>query len=484
MRLYGCFGTANFGNFGDQITNSMKQLFSILFLGVSISLGAQDITGQWNGLLKVQGMQIRLVFHIDKKDAGFTGTMDSPDQGAKGIPLSSVQFESPKLTLRLDAAQIEYTGELKDDQVTGTFKQAGLSLPMDLKREAIEKPVVRRPQEPVKPYPYVAEEVVFENPKGNNKLAGTLTLPKKEGKFPAVILISGSGPQNRDEELLGHKPFLVIADYLTRNGIAVLRYDDRGNGQSTGDFKSATTADFATDAGAALAYLKTRKEIDPKKIGLCGHSEGGVIAPIVAAGNKSVGFIILLAGTGIPGDQLLLMQQELVGKANGMPEEDLAITRKLNSEAFELIKKINEPVVLKDSLQFFLKKIMKENPTMDRPKGMTDDQLIAQQMETLINPWVLYFLRYDPFPALTKVRCPVLALNGEKDLQVPPKENLAAIEKALKKARNKHVTIREFSGLNHLFQQCTTGSPDEYAGIEQTISPEVLKVISDWIQGL
>jgi pimeloyl-ACP methyl ester carboxylesterase len=202
---------------------------------------------------------------------------------------------------------------------------------------------------------------------------------------------------------------------------------------------------------------------------------------MVAAGNKAVGFIILLAGTGIPGDQLLLMQQELVGRANRMSDEDLATTRRLNAEAFELIKKISDPVVLKDSLQVFLKKIMKENPTMDRPQGITDDQLLAQQMETLLNPWVLYFLRYDPFPALTKVKCPVLALNGEKDLQVPPKENLAAIEAALKKAKNRHVTIKEFPGLNHLFQQCTTGSPDEYAGIEQTISPEVLKMISDWI---
>ena len=460
----------------------MKKLtLCILAILITSSVLGQDITGQWNGLLNVQGMKLRLVFHITKTDQGYSSTMDSPDQGAAGIPMSSTVFENPKLVLKLDAAGIEYTGELKEEMVIGTFKQSGLSFPMDLKRESIEKPVVNRPQEPKKPYPYVSEEVTFENKEAGVKLAGTLTLPAKEGKYPAVVLITGSGPQNRDEELLGHKPFLVLADHLTRNGIAVLRYDDRGTAQSTGDFNQATSVDLATDVEAAIAYLKGRKDINKKHIGLIGHSEGGIIAPMVAGKTKDVSFIVLLAGTGIPGDQLLLLQQELIGRASGMSESDLLKNKEINKKCFEIIVKSSDQDQLKSDLTGYLKQMINELPADQKPAGMPDDDLIKMLLNQTTSAWMQYFLKYDPAPALQKVKCPVLALNGEKDLQVPPKENLEAIEKALKKARNKKVTIKEMPGLNHLFQECTIGSPDEYSMIEQTFSPAALDVVAKWI---
>ncbi|HUH45644.1 MAG TPA: alpha/beta hydrolase, partial [Arenibacter sp.] len=257
-----------------------KKVVLTLIIGfISLSGLGQDISGAWNGVLKVQGIQLRLVFNIDKTANGYIATMDSPDQGTNGIPVTTTSFDNSLLKISIASAGIEYEGVLDQDHIiNGNFRQAGQSFPLSLsKSEKVEKSV--RPQEPIKPYPYYEEEIYFENREDAVKLSGTLTLPRKDGFFPAVILISGSGPQNRDEELMGHKPFLVLSDYLTKNGIAVLRYDDRGVGASTGDFKTATSLDFSKDAEAGVQYLKTRKEIDTKKIGLIGHSEGGLIAP-------------------------------------------------------------------------------------------------------------------------------------------------------------------------------------------------------------
>ena len=305
--------------------------FSILLISLlaSISLSAQDIIGQWNGVLKVQGTQLRLVFNVTKTDNSISSTMDSPDQGANGIPTSTTSFENSILKITIANAKIEYEGRLGTDNIiVGTFKQGGQSFPMNLSKNKIEKEKLARPQEPKKPYSYYSEDITFENKKAGISLSGTLTLPNKEGVFPVVILISGSGPQNRDEELLGHKPFLVLSDYLTKNGIAVLRYDDRGTALSKGDFKNATSADFAIDVESAIAYLKTRKEINKKKIGLIGHSEGGLIAPMVANKSKDISFIVLLAGPGLKGDEILLLQQKLIGKASGVKDEDLQKKRK------------------------------------------------------------------------------------------------------------------------------------------------------------
>ena len=462
----------------------MKTLLLVLIAFLtSLSLTAQNITGEWNGALKVQGTQLRLVFTITKTDTGISATMDSPDQGAKGIPTTTTTFENSILRITIANAKIEYEGTLGNDNIiVGTFKQGGQSFPMNLSKEVIEKEKLVRPQEPIKPYSYYTEDITFENKKAGIRLAGTLTLPQKEGVFPVVILISGSGPQNRDEELLGHKPFLVLADYLTKNGIAVLRYDDRGIASSKGDFKTATTADFATDVEASIAYLKTRKEINKKKIGLIGHSEGGIIAPMVANKSADVAFIVLLAGTGIQGDKLLLLQQKLIGKVSGVSDEDLLKSELTNRKVFDIVNQSNSLEQLKTDLTNYLKQTLKDDPNAEKPEGMSDDDLVKLQVNQIANPWMHYFIKYDPASTLEKVKCPVLALNGEKDLQVPPKENLEAIKKALAKGGNKKVTTKELPNLNHLFQECKTGSPNEYATIEQTFSPTALTEILKWIQ--
>ena len=462
----------------------MKMKSLALFLIFVVTFGSaygQEITGQWNGVLKVQAMQLRIVFNITKSGAGYSSTMDSPDQGAKGIPVTTTTFENSRLKLEIPAARIEYAGELKGLEIVGTFKQSGMEFPLTLTRNQVEKKETFRPQNPAKPYPYLSEEVTFQNSKANIMLAGTLTLPKKEGKFPAVVLITGSGPQNRDEELMGHKPFLVLSDYLNRQGIAVLRFDDRGVGQSKGEFKNATTVDFATDVESAIAYLKKRNEILPGKIGLVGHSEGGIIAPMVAAQPGMANFIVLLAGTGIRGDQLLLLQQELVAKAAGAADAEIQKTREINLGAFEIVIKSASAEAAKSDLRNYLTAAIQKMPADGKPKGITDEEFITMQLNQVTAPWMYYFIRYDPSKALEKVKCPVLALNGEKDLQVPAKVNLPAIEKALKKGGNKQFTTKELPGLNHLFQECKTGAPTEYAGIDQTFSPVAMDLVAKWI---
>lgn len=461
----------------------MRSISVLLFtLLLSHTLSAQDITGQWNGVLKVQGMQLRVVFNVTKSDNKYISTMDSPDQGAKDIPVTNTTFENSKIKFEITKAKIEYNGELKENEIVGIFKQDGQEFPMNLTRKAIEKEVINRPQEPIKPFPYYSEDITFKNSKADISLSGTLTLPEKEGKFPVVILISGSGPQNRDEELFGHKPFLVISDYLTRNGIGVLRYDDRGVGRSEGNFETATSADFATDAESAIAYLKTRKEINKKKIGLVGHSEGGIIAPIVASESKDVCFIVLLAGTGIQGNKLLLLQQELIAKANGVSESDIRKSFQINSKIFEMVVNSNDSLKLKTDLTNLINETLSNDTSAEIPDGMSKDEFITMQINEISSPWMQYFLKFNPVTALEKVKCPVLAINGEKDLQVPPKENLEAIRNALRKGGNEKVTTKELANLNHLFQECNTGSPDEYSTIEQTFSPVALTEILKWIK--
>ena len=463
---------------------NMKTISILLItLLASLSLIAQDITGQWNGALKVQGTQLRLVFNIIKTNNGVSSTMDSPDQGAKGIPTTTTSFENSILKITIENAKIEYEGTInKNNIIVGIFKQGGQAFPMNLSKEIIEKEKLVRPQEPIKPYSYYSEEITSENKKAGINLAGTLTLPKKEGLFPVVILISGSGPQNRDEELLGHKPFLVLSDYLTRNGIAVLRYDDRGTALSKGDFKTATSADFATDVESAIAYLKTRNEINKNKIGLMGHSEGGLIAPMVASKSKDVAFIVLLAGPGIQGDKLLLLQQKLIGKASGVSDEDLQKNELINRKVFDIVNKSTNLEQLNIDLTNYIKQTLKDNLDAEKPAGMSDDDIVKLEVKQIATPWMQYFIKYNPAPSLGKVKCPVFAINGEKDLQVPPKENLEGIKKALSKGGNKKVITKELPNLNHLFQECKTGSPDEYAKIDQTFSPTALTEILKWIQ--
>lgn len=272
-----------------------------------------------------------------------------------------------------------------------------------------------------------------------------------------------------------------MADHLTKNGIAVLRFDDRGTAESTGDFGTATSLDFATDVESAIMYLQTRKEINKNQIGLIGHSEGGIIAPMVAVKSKDISFIVLLAGTGIRGDQLLLLQQELIGKALGVSEEELQKTKSINKAAFDIVIKSTNIKSLKTELTNYIEQTLKDNPESEKPAGMSDDDFIKLQVNQLTSPWMQYFIKYNPAIILEKVKCPVLAINGEKDLQVPAKVNLETIKKALEKGGNKKVTIKELPNLNHLFQECNTGSPSEYATIEQTFSPIALTEITNWI---
>ena len=462
----------------------MKRLLLVVVIFL-ISLGsfAQDITGQWNGVLKVTGVQLRLVFNIKKTETGYSATMDSPDQGAFGIPVTSASFENNKLKIAITNANIIYEGTLGDDKIIiGVFNQGGQSFPMNLSREEIAKAVANRPQEPKKPFPYRSEDVIFENKQAEILLAGTLTMPEQAGTYPAVVLISGSGAQNRDEELMGHKPFLVLSDYLTKNGIAVLRFDDRGTAASTGNFGSATSVDFATDVASAVQYLQSRPEIDKSKIGLIGHSEGGIIAPMVAANSDDIDFIVLLAGTGIPGDELLLAQQELIGKASGMSSNQLAENELISKKAFEIIRKDQGDEEMKGEIRNYMTQVFRSMNPENIPNGLIEEDFVKAQVAQMTSPWMDYFIKYDPAPTLEKVRCPVLAINGEKDLQVPPKENLDAIKAALAKGGNTDVTTLELPGLNHLFQEADTGLPAEYSEIEQTFSPKAMKVVLEWIK--
>ncbi len=459
-----------------------KIIFTLSLLLISFLNYSQDVTGSWYGMATMQGQELRLVFNINKTNDIYSATMDSPDEGASGIPVSSISFKDSVLKIALQNIRFEYEGGLnKINHFIGNVKQGLQSVPMTLTREKIER---LRPQEPKQPFPYYSEDLTFDNKRAGITLAGTLTLPKKEGKFPAVILISGSGPQNRDSEILGHKPFLVISDYLTKNGIAVLRFDDRGTAKSKGNHGKATSLDFASDVESALNYLLTRDEIIKTKIGLIGHSEGGVIAPMVAVNSKDVSFIILLAGTGISGDKLLLLQQVLVGRASGVSEADLQRNKTFFEGAFQLMTTSVNKDTLKKELKTYAKRMAIDLPRKESeiPKGMTDEQFNYMTLSSTLTPWTQFFLRHDPSKVLEKVKCPVLAINGSKDVQVPPNENLTAIKNALTKGANKHITIQEIPNLNHLFQECKSCSTAEYSSLEQTFSPIALTIVLDWIK--
>jgi pimeloyl-ACP methyl ester carboxylesterase len=445
---------------------------------------AKGMEGTWLGTLDVGGTSLRIVFNIKRKpDGALSGTLDSPDQGAMGIPLDMVTLTDGALRIEQKALGGVYEGKLSSDgaQVEGKWTQSGVSLPLTLKRTTAAVPKPRRPQEPKKPYPYRAIEVTYPNKKAGIRFAGTLTLPRGKGPFPAALLITGSGAQNRDEEVFGHKPFLVLADYLTRRRIAVLRVDDRGVGGSTGSLKAVTGADLADDALAGVNFLKSRPEINPRRIGLIGHSEGGILAPMAATKSRDVAYIVMMAGTGLPGEDILYMQGALVNKAMGATDEALAINRKMQEGMFAIVKQEPDNAKAAQRLQELWKKTKDALPEDQKKAIGGQEAAIQAQMQAILTPWFRYFLTYDPRPALRRVRCPVLAVNGAKDMQVPPKENLREIAAALKAGGNKDCTVKELPGLNHLFQTAFTGSPAEYARIEETISPVALKVIGDWI---
>jgi hypothetical protein len=408
--------------------------------------------------------------------------MDSPDQGATGIPVDEVTWVNGHLHLGMKALAGTFEGDLKADEasIDGKWTQGGVSFPLILARTDAA-PELNRPQEPKPPFPYAAEDVTFPNTKASITLAGTLTTPQGQGRFPAALLITGSGPEDRDEMVFGHRPFLILADYLTRHGIAVLRVDDRGVGKSTGDRTTGTSEDFASDVLAGVEFLKGRKEIDPKRIGLIGHSEGGIIAPMVAARSNDIAFIVMMAGTGLTGEEILYLQGALIAKAGGASDSAAAAQRKQQEEVFAIIKQDTNTSSAEAKLRPIIAAALTDASAATPPDTSVINKAVEMQMHQLLSPWFRLFLVYDPKPALMKVKCPVLAINGEKDLQVPPIQNLPAIEAALKEGGNKHYTIKQLPGLNHLFQTAQTGSPDEYAKIEETMSPVALSTIGDWI---
>lgn len=452
-------------------------LTALLFCFLLSSVGAQDITGKWKGLLKIQGMELDLYFNIMKKSGNYSATLDVPKQGATGIEVTAIVLEDATLNISVGGLGITYSGMVKNDTlIKGEFKQMSMLLPLDLKKVTDEATVLIRPQTPRPPFPYQEEKITFRNTKDQITLAGTLTLPRELTDFPTVVLISGSGPQNRNSEIFGHQPFWVIADHLTRRGIGVLRFDERGVGDSEGDFSAATSVDFAEDVRAAIRYLKSRKDISNGEIGLIGHSEGGAIAPMVASNPGTVDFIILLAGPGLPGKELMLLQKSVIEKASGLPAPMIERGQVVMGGAYDKIIRTNDQVTtLKDSLTAYFR--------TSYNNLMPEDQLDAITNQ-LSSPWMVNFIKHDPAPILAKVTVPVLALNGEKDLQVPAQENLTAIETALNNDENATFSTKIFPGLNHLFQSCETGLVNEYGVLEETFSEDVLKEITEWIQKL
>jgi len=431
-----------------------------------------DIDGEWLGTLDTGMGKLRLVLHIRNTDQGLTATMDSLDQGANGIPVTSIARNGSSLKFEMKGIGGAYEGTIGADLAgfTGTWTQVGKSWPLEFKhvKSAAEIAPRARPQNPVKPYPYREEEVTYKNTKADIQLAATITIPSGKGPFPAVLLICGSGPHDRDESLMGHKPFLVLADYLTRHGIIVLRADKRGVGKSGGDYSQAIMADFASDAEAGVEYLKARSEVDPGHIGLIGHSEGGVVAPMASVHNSDVAFVVMMAGMGVRGDLLLAEQQKLIEQSAGKSPAEIEKDSATQQAIFAILGKEEDESTRDKDLKAAL-------------AGSVPEAQIGMQVKVLTSPWFRDFVKHDPAVTLSKLTRPVLVLNGEKDLQVPPGQNLPAIRKALEASGNKNFEIVELPGLNHLFQNAKTGAISEYAEIEETMSPVALERMSNWI---
>ena len=470
----------------------MIRLLLALLLSLAMPRGsdaqtAGDAPSSWSGTVELPGgTKLDFVVELNKD----SGTISIPMQGAKDLPLSGVVVTATELKFAIEAAGAAWEMKVAADGKTaeGVLKQGG-EFKTTMKRlvagEAPKKSL-NRPQEPKPPFAYESIEAYFENKAAGVTLAGTLTLPKGNGPFPCVVMVTGSGPQNRDEELLGHKPFLVIADQLTRHGVAVLRYDDRGIGKSTGKFTEATSDDFAADALAGVEYLKSRKEISAKNIGIIGHSEGGIIAPMCASQSKDVAFIVLLAGTGISGAELLPIQSKLINIADGMTSDDAQVQCQEEAAMLKLITTGRSQADVTKAIREAVIRQLRLDP---ETKGLSEEklneratQVATEQYTELSSPWFRRFLTLDPRDYLKKVTCPVLAINGEKDRQVPPKQNLPEIDKALKAGGNEDVTTVELPNLNHLFQNCKTGSPSEYADIEETFTPAALELVTTWIR--
>lgn len=450
-----------------------KLLTTLILLLTTTIVFAQDITGQWTGEIGMNGHKLSFDFGISKSGGRYESRLAIPRQGVKDVKAAMTSFKDQQLTISFPEFQMRYEGTLTaQGTINGQMIQAGMGMPLELKKGTRS---VNRSQKPAAPFNYRSEDISFQTADGL-KLAGTLTLPQQEGKYPVVILISGSGPQNRDGDMFDHQPYYVLADHLSRNGIGVLRFDERGVGESEGSFESATVASHVADVTSALNYLKSRRDIKPAALGLIGHSIGGLVAPQLAAGNMEIDFIVLMAAPGVNGDQLMLAQKAAFERSMGLPELQVMQGQSLVKGAYDIIVNTSlEQQSLQDSINaFYIQKYGQLIPEVQRT-GLVN-QLTGNELIGLV--------RAQPATQLAKVRCRVLAINGSKDLQVLPGDNLNAIESVLKANGNKGVTVKELPGLNHLFQECTTGLTDEYGEIGQTMSPLALETISNWISGL
>ena len=467
----------------------MKRLSIVFLLACLCGAGgfAQALPEKtiWQGQLG----PVRLILRVfpDSISGDTKAVFDSPDQNASNLSVSEFKVTADSLSAYSKVIGGGFSGKFNNDktQITGSWKQGAVNAPLTLIRITSVATAVARPQTPKPPFPYKVENVEYDNADRSVHFGGTLTLPDSDQPVPVVLLISGSGQQDRDETIFNHKPFAVIADHLTRNGIAVLRVDDRGVGQTTGDVKNATSADFAKDVLAGITFLKTRTEVDPKQIGLIGHSEGGIIAPMAANQSKDIAYLVSMAGLGVKGVDLLKKQNADILKTSDLPPDQYKALIGLYFRMFDLVKAQDVKIPLNLKAEFEKWKSAQPRALIDSMKmnaGQQGEQMINSFIAAVDIPWMRYFIRYDPAPVLGNIKIPVLAINGSKDIQVSATENLAGFESYLKKAGNKNYKVVEFPGLNHLFQPAKTGYLDEYAKIEETISPAVLELITSWIK--
>ena len=441
------------------------------------------LEGIWVGILEVQGVKLRLILKIAQDSAGaLSAKLDVPDQGASDLPIETISLQGETLRFEAKNLGLTYEGTLAADrsEIAGTLKQEPGTFPVTFKKTD-KAPKIGRPQDPQKPYPYLEEEVSYENKTDAVKLAGTLTLPRTGGPFPAVLLITGSGPQDRNEMIGGHRPFLVLADHLTRLGIAVLRVDDRGMGGSSRGALTATTENYVGDVLTGVEFLKGRKEINPRQIGLIGHSEGGTIASMAAVRSKDVAFIVMMAGTGLPGDEEGLIQTDMLLKAQGFDDESIRLARELYTAIFAILKGRDDSATAEKQIRTVVSTRTAAMTDVQRKNLEPLLQAINTQTQAYLTEWFRFYLRYDSRPTLRKVKIPVLAINGEMDMQVAAKANLDSIAAALKQAGNPDFSTVLLPKMNHLFQTTSTGLLSEYGELEETISPIALKTMSDWI---
>ena len=455
----------------------MKLTF--FFIIVAQACLSQSPYGDWYATLKAADLP--LVFHIKKETKKSTITVDSPKQQAFDMPAEIVISDDHTIKVEMTNIGVTFEGVYYNDSISGTFKQGPIVEAMIFYREKTEPEKAKRPQNPKAPYSYRQEEVKFKNLQDSFLLVGTLTLPKKITNVPAIILVSGSGPQNRDEEMMGHRPFWVLADYLTNQGYAVLRYDDRGTFDSEGKFTSATTFNFVKDAASAFFYLKNRPEVDSTKIVIMGHSEGGLIANVLGATIPNLSGIVSLAGTSIRGDSILKIQTRLLAESIGEKGPQLDLTNAFNDAIWNAAVNSKNIEELEPELTAVSKKFAKKLRKKKFIKKNEENQLIEAVKTSVLNPWMYEFIRYSPSMHIPDIACHVLVLIGSRDIQVTSTENIKGYKDLLPKNDKLHL-IKELKGLNHLFQSCISCTIAEYGQIEETFSTIALEEIRSFLK--